>query len=436
MGFDVLTPCVNMGNIPRWLDVDMGSMSARMKIGFRRLFVLVSAGLCLCAWSCRPREEAGAAGHLKDGPLEPFQAELLDIAFEVASAMPVDPHIKNRSRTQQAVVAACLELDQPQRALRYIERIEDWRRGAGYADLAFHCVRDGATLTDVEPYLKLALEIAETTGDWRRDQIRVKAAQTYAYAGQGEAAARLQEGVEVSESGKVAQAQAMVCSAEAFDELMEALATRLASGQFDVVKNVLEAYAQLFNRLYADQSRRTQIAETIRTAWQGVPVLVRVELLTQLADSAIAHGNQAEALELAAEARGLMDSAAWEPRFEIPVRARLAVLCFRAGDRQGANAAARAALELFDTHREKIVSIDRAGMLRPIAEAYHAMADGTTALDLYRRALEAGIENPNSRPRAEDLAKTCCSMALHGAEPDDGLWKRIGEIRDGLGDPW
>jgi hypothetical protein len=64
------------------------------------------------------------------------------------------------------------------------------------------------------------------------------------------------------------------------------------------------------------------------------------------------------------------------------------------------------------------------------------MGDAGTTLNLYRRALEAGQENPNSRPRTDDLIATCCSLALHAVEPDETLMSRIRDIRAGLGDPW
>jgi hypothetical protein len=64
------------------------------------------------------------------------------------------------------------------------------------------------------------------------------------------------------------------------------------------------------------------------------------------------------------------------------------------------------------------------------------MGNISRAIELYKRTIEAGIENPNSRPRAEDLSATCCSMALHNVKPDAELLSRISQIRDGLGDPW
>jgi pentatricopeptide repeat protein len=125
-----------------------------------------------------------------------------------------------------------------------------------------------------------------------------------------------------------------------------------------------------------------------------------------------------------------------QPESAIPLMAQLARLRFRAGDEAGARAEAERALALFDAKRDTIANIYRARALRPIAEAYCAMGDTAAAFDLYKRAVEAGMENPNSRPRAEDLVATCCSLALHAMEPDAVLASRIREIQAGLGDPW
>ena len=109
---------------------------------------------------------------------------------------------------------------------------------------------------------------------------------------------------------------------------------------------------------------------------------------------------------------------------------------WRAGDESRARVDAEDLRRRYETQRERIVNIYRAEALHPLAEAYETMGDRITALAVYRRALEEGVVNPNSRPRAEDLAATCCSMAVHGVEPDEVVWTRIMEIAQGLGSPW
>ena len=116
--------------------------------------------------------------------------------------------------------------------------------------------------------------------------------------------------------------------------------------------------------------------------------------------------------------------------------ARLATLLFRAGERDGAVQLAAATLGFYDAERAKIVDIDRADALRSLAEAHAAMGDRAAALALYRRVVEEGVANPNSRPRLDDLAATVASMSREGVEPDAALSARIGEIASKLGDPW
>jgi hypothetical protein len=78
----------------------------------------------------------------------------------------------------------------------------------------------------------------------------------------------------------------------------------------------------------------------------------------------------------------------------------------------------------------------RAGALRPLAEAYHALGDRDAALSVYKLAVEEGALNPNARPRAMDLSATCLSLAQSACEPDAELRERLAEMRAGLGSPW
>jgi hypothetical protein len=405
-----------------------------MKIKLPLLVLFISLGVCESG--CRPGSDSRPTPHSKEASIAPYQSTLLTVAFETASAIPADPHIQDRCLTQEKVAAACLELGQPQIAAQYIEQITDWRRGTGYADLAFYYVQHGTAEADAEPFLKQAGEEAAKTEDWKKDRINVKIARTHAYLGQVQRATELEKDVVPSETGKVAAVQAMTGDANAFDEQVKALDAMVKPGQFDVIVNVTEAYAQLFNRFYADEKRRSLAEERIKASWEKLPVFMRLNLLMEMAGFAVDHANQAKALELVNEAQDLMDNTQWPLEYRVQMAARLSEMRFRAGDKEKAHAHADAVRTLYVRDCYEIVNICRAGALRPLAEAYQAMGDTASALDVYKRALEAGIENPNSRPRAEDLAATCCSMAVHAVDPGPQLWGRIHNIREGLGDPW
>lgn len=396
---------------------------------------LLSVSCLVLAVGCGRAEEVEATGTDGDALLAPYQADLLETAFAAASAMPLDPHIKDRSRLQEAVVATCLALEQPERAILYAAQIRDWRRGAAYVDLALFHARRRAD-TEVQSLLDRAADVADSEEDWRKERIRVKIAQVHALMGRAEMATRFEQGVEPAERGKVARTRARIATPDSFDEQMEALAALFATQRFDIVRNALDACAELFNRFYDDPDCRARAEDKIKASWGSLPVFVRIELLMELANASLAHADSAKALALLNEAKDLMDAARMQPESAIPLMAQLARLRFRAGDEAGARAEAERALALFDAKRDTIANIYRARALRPIAEAYCAMGDTAAAFDLYKRAVEAGMENPNSRPRAEDLVATCCSLALHAMEPDAVLASRIREIQAGLGDPW
>jgi len=210
----------------------------------------------------------------------------------------------------------------------------------------------------------------------------------------------------------------------------------IASGDFEVTKNALKTYTMLFGQFYDDTTQRTLIEEKIKTSWNRMPGFVRMELLMKLSEFSLKHNNPQEAVRLINEAQAIIDTGQWPPEDYIKRKSKLIVLRFRAGDKQKAKADVEILRALFNEKTEKIINIYRAGTLRPLAEAYQSMGDTKTALSIYKQAVKEGVENPNSRPRAEDLSATCCSMALYAVEPDDELFAKIHQIQKGLGQPW
>lgn len=397
-------------------------------------YIMAITLLGLGLFGCAPQTEYLKAP--QDKPLAAFQTNLLQTAFDTATAIPVVPHIKDRSKTQAAVATACFQLNQPQRALGYIEKIGNWRRGVGYADYAFYCAGHAFT-NDVQHYLDLAEQISLAADqDWRRDRIKVRIAQTHLLLGQTERSEQFSSNLEKSESGKAEQVGAMVCADDEFDAQMAELDALIATGDFDLTKNALQACAQLYDRFYDDISRRTVSEEKVKESWTKIPYNIRIELLSDLAGFSLEHTDQTNALRLVNEAKALMDSAIWPAEYQIQIMARLAGLRFRCGEADAARAELQVALDLFNEKQSEIINIDKTETLIPVAEAFQIMGDSASSQTVYKQAVEAAVENPNNRPRAEDLSAICVSMAVHGIEPDEALWNSIREIQSGLGDPW
>jgi len=393
----------------------------------------------------KPQALAGVAqsqpSAAANAALEPYRVELLELAFQAASAFPTNPHVKNRARAQGEVVETLLELGQAERALRCIEQMDTWRRGALQADYAFHCAQRGAAPELVAAQLLQAEAAAQDVSasggqDWQRDRILSKIARAHAALGRASEARRFEQGLSASESGRVAAVEASFASAEEFDARVANLDAIVAEGHLDSTRNALEAFVALHERFYATAERRALLEARIESGWGKTPLPLRVELLRKLAESAIEHEDSTHALELIGSAQALLDGQRWAPEAGVVQRAHLAVLRFRAGDVEGARAQAEQARAEFGAGREQIISIDRGAALRPLAEAWFAMGERERALELYAEALKEGIANPNARPRADELVALCCSLARIGCEPSEALFARLRQVRFGLGDPW
>jgi hypothetical protein len=404
-----------------------------------------------------PAAETGAgSGALPAPPLEAHRKELLELAFKTASAIPAMPHVKTRSRVQEEVVVACLQLGQPRYAHEFIEKIDNWRSGAGYADLAFWCARNGAE-SEVQRYLELARQYVEAMnlqakaeeegfdGDdgsvegyqpWRRDRIRAKIARTYLWLGREEEAIEFEDGLEASESGAVEVVRARTMPAKEVDQAAALLDSIGADGSLEQIRNALDVGLQLLERFHGDDGRRALFQQRLTTCVEKTPVVVQVDYLISIAARALEWSDAAWALQLAERAEQALARTPPAIEDELPLRARLAGLRHRAGQREKAREGVDAALATFQATRDRIDDLSRANVLVPIAETYAALGDPSAALVIYRRAAEDGAENPNAVPRAEDLVNLCCSMARSGIEPDSELWLRMYEASADLREPW
>lgn len=401
--------------------------------------LLAAAPACSDASAGGP-SPAPPAERLPDSPLAGYRSELLAMAYGAASAMPLDLHAKNRARAQEQVVLAAIELGQPRKALEYVQGIGNWRRGTGYADLARYCAEHGA-VDEARSYVELARDIAERPLDatdqiWRRDRVLARVAAVLRLLGRSKDATSVEAGIDDLAVARTGLAPDVDDHGTTFQEQIEGLEKLLPAGTFDQLQEAAGLCVGLFDHSYDDPARRQQADDMAMRCCERLPVQIRIETTMGLARAALAHDDPTAAAVLVDRARSLVEDATWAPETLVPFHARLAVLEHRTGDEQAARTELDAALATFEEKRPYIVDIDRADVLRALAEGYLEIGVGGVAHELYDKAVAAGVENPNSRPRADDLVATCCSMARLDFEPDEVLWRRLRAVRDGLGDPW
>lgn len=380
--------------------------------------------------------------------LEPFRVELLRTAFAAASAFPLEPHRKNRSRAQEEVVVACFELDQPDLAAAFARDIGDWRRGVAYADYAWNLAKRGDA-TGAAKYLDLAEQVAVEEGEdpnsqqWRTDLIAIKMARACRSLGDEDRAAKLLASVDATSANAVdanwasteAERVDAIPLAKVADELaaVDATFATLSLGRQQATLTML---VRLHQRCFGDRELRAAIEQRVEKPPVRLPGGLHVEALGGLADNCLAQGDKPGSLRFATAMNEELDGLRLRTEERLPLAARIAGLRGRAGDTDGAKAELAKARALFEREHDEIIDIYRARALRPLAKVAHDLGDRETTEALLLQALAEGTANPNSRPRAFDLVATCVAMAKAGIEPSTAIRSRIREIAGGLGEPW
>ena len=380
-----------------------------------------------------------------DDAIDPLRSELMALAFRAASAMPTHPHIKNRARAQESVVDLALELGQGNRVLEYTEQIDNWRRASAYAKYAEYVASKGhqelARRYVAKARASLEHHVAnptvyESVQPWMAERVRVVLARAHHHMGDEDAGREIVQKLGDESNAAVRAIGIEDLTPEQFEGKLAEVRGEIGRGGIDPVRFGLETAVQLHRRFFGDEPKRALLEGIVRDAWGPVPLAVRIQFLSTMARSASEQGDDGHALGLLAEARAQLDEANWLVPDRLPLVALLAEGRHGAGDTEGAAQELKEGLALFHTERQRIPDVFRGEALRPLAEAYQRMGQSEDALAIYRLALEEGLINPNSRPRAQDLVATACSMARTQTPVDGALMDRFRAAVEGLGEPW
>ncbi|MBN2164228.1 MAG: hypothetical protein JXR25_07835 [Pontiellaceae bacterium] len=383
-----------------------------------------------------------------------YQEELLQLAFDGVSRMPVRPHIKNRSRAQQMVADACLEIDKPERALTYIEQIENWQRWQGYANVAYYFagkgddVRAQKLVNTVKPALRVVEErsrgqvVASTPNelydsltDWRYESVLSRVAETEWMIG-SRAAERADAEVYGDVNASKINAASAVQEDATFSVSMARLRPFTQDPNFEIMHLGFVKIADLIADHYTEVNLIEFLESEVLPKTEKIPVFLRIDILDHLARAAVDNADTETANQLIDRIQALVDPLASSPQFHIPEAVRLIRLRHEAGQEELAQAELAALEQGYEASRERIVNMYRAELLCRMAESNALLGNPVHAIELYSRAVKEGQLNPNSRPRADDLNEICCSMAVAGVKPSAALQAELLEMNDNLGEPW
>ncbi len=381
-----------------------------------------------------------AASATRDAALEPWRRELLELAFRAASKLPVQPHIKNRSRAQSEVLAAFIELEQLDRAETLSAEVVNWRRGVVLGELAHQAARRG-DVASADRIAAVAREvmvgvIAEDDQEWRAQSVLAKLALTDLTLGRNESVLEKERLLEHSERRELVRAKAHLLSEEEVPLQLAEYRRLLESKDFEILQNVSLGALELHSRFYGKEALRTEIEALVEEAQRTMPSTLRFTYQETLAKNALDAGDSRNAARFVEAAQSIFDRTSWAAEDQVAAVGRLGSLRARAVSRSQGLGQIQAGLETFESEKIRIPDVFRGDALRPVAKAYLDAGERDAALSVYRQLVEEGVQNLNSRPRVDDLVRTCCSLAVLGLQPDEALLTRLRAIESQLGEPW
>lgn len=380
-----------------------------------------------------PAQDAAAAA--ADRAKAGFRDELLDLGFEAASAIPVKPHDRDRALVQEAVATTAVGIGLQLRAMAYANSIDGWRRGVVYGELALDAAKSNRAEA-ARTFARFAVDSLGGAKDWQCDLVKVKVAQAMTWLGDDSSAAELEKGVGEPEQGKVRSTRVERGDGADFDEQIAAAERAVATKNFDLTRNALETCVLLAGKSSGREDRWTRIVALCEEASGKTTRDIQLRVFLRLAEVRHAQGSTSGARELVARAVAIREGSRWMADFALPIAADVARTMHRIGDDAAARAELERAIGTFEADKEKIADVFRAGALRPAAEAFAFLGDQARARAIFTEAIEEASRNPNSRPRAMDLAQNCAALARAGIEPDAAMWSRLRAIRSGLDAPW
>ena len=430
---------VTQMNYRRIVPVRDTSQAAFARAGLALIFTF---GLLSCAADTEGldgEQQFAPPAEVAEPQLRPLEQELFDIAYGAASEMPLSPHIKNRSRAQESVVQAMLLKGQVASARAATEGIENWRKGLSHGHLALFSALRGDRVA-AEEHIKFARNIAanpteKNVQEWRADRIAARVLLSEELLSAGMKDLTISPAIEKGDRADDEAIRAHLLKESELDEFFLTTDSLMQSGDLEEVSRIMQTLAFLHARLYERSEVRSQIEALVQQNCVKVPLQICVELKMHLAENMLYKGEKESAAAWLTEVSGHMEASSWPPERGLPIEAKLYSLAHRAGD-EGSKELLDGLLPKYHQNLRYIVDIYRAGVLRAIAEAYHEIGDEGSCLSFLRMAVDAGVQNPNSRPRAHDLTATCLLLIRLDVEPDEDLMNSLRRVRDGLGDPW
>jgi tetratricopeptide (TPR) repeat protein len=360
---------------------------------------------------------------------------MLETALRVASSFEDRVHARVKSRMQREVAATALELGLTETALRCADSIEDWRRLEVLAMVAQSLATTGR-IEQARACLARAVSDEPAVTDWMRERLDTEIAVAYARLGDAEQARRFAGALPPELTGRVEGALTAQAGADELDRQADAFDRAIASGSLDIVRSGIDGHLSIWTRLPRDRARADRAERAIREGSTHLPKDIQIRTRIAMARAMLDGGRAEDARRELLQASEDLRATAFEPEIATPLARDLAHAEMRSNLQPEARALMLEMLARYERDASRLVDMERADALRPIAEGLHETGAAEEALRAWTLALEAGALNANARPRAEDLCLTWLSIARSGVTPTARMREIEARTEAGLKAPW
>lgn len=370
-----------------------------------------------------------------------YHMEALQWGFMFASAIPVKPHVVDRSKSQYDALRAYLDCNMPDQAAEQAGCIADWHKCLCYADLSMYYVQK-AEVEKIQHYLQQARDCCdELTGwqkSWQKDRVLLRIAEVQVMAGQLENAEKTEAELpaDIVDMARIIRFSRLNAP-EDYGKAVKQLQSMESSGSMEVKRDIAKAYIGILRQLGTKATKehcdflRTRVYDVS----QQLPRLIEHEILRLLSRTAFSANQQETGRNVLEYAEKQVKKHNLKARYDVKSLAALAEIWHQeARHPKRCDSLLREAGDLLN--KSGLKGIYRVPALISLAKGYGIQKKHDTAWDYFRQSLEAVRFQKNARPRAMALTEICVAMGRCGCSVPEDIQKEFKQFYKELGRPW
>jgi hypothetical protein len=335
---------------------------------------------------------------------------------------------KDRNKARAEVAGAMLFDGHPERAKEMADGIEDWRRGAIYADMVVYQVLHGLSRFDNEALLDAASRVADENIEWRMVRVHEHIAMAKAVQGKTEEVEAIRTRFEIDNAvrGKLGAYLALAKARTGMEkEALTELERLGGETLFDINIWNVQGLLLLAREGGGPEESRLNALEAAWAAADKVPGFKKHQIKMQVIEAWGAAGKTEQTMAAMEDVDSAVVGLGHPAHIKAPLMAEVAISWAKQGDAERVRVLEPLILSLIDS--DDMQNIERPAALALIAEANGLAGNRDRALELYKMALERSLELVNPRPRALAAVSVCLSLQRSGlgtAELEESL-KRL-----------